>query len=120
MTLLTVFQTERLAETLVVTPLMNISSLAGDQVQPELERVLAEIDQLPTKNIILDFAKVGYFGSVMLAAAQMLWKRVRNAGGKLVVCNASQVSREVLHVSKFDMIWPIVDTREQAIQSLGG
>jgi len=114
-----IFHLENHSATLVVVPLGNISSLAGDQVQPELERVLAEFDRLGAKSVVVDFSKVSYFGSVMLAAVQMLWRRVRAAGGKLAVSNVSQVGREVLQVSKFDTIWPIFNTRAEALQALG-
>ncbi len=113
-----VFHTETQSTALVVAPLVNISSLPGDQVQAELDRVLTEFQLAQKKNVVLDFTRVGYFGSVMLAAAQTIWKRVRAAQGKMVLCGLSEVARDVLRVSSFDQIWPIYVSRDEAVQSL--
>lgn len=113
-----VFHTETHAPTLVVVPLVNVSSLGGEHVQPELERVLGEVTQPQIRHVVIDFIKVEYFGSVMLAAAQVIWKRVRAGQGQMALCNVSPVAREVLQISKFDQIWPIFDTRQQALDTL--
>jgi len=114
---LQVFHTETQSSTLVVVPLGNISSLSGDVVQSDLECILAEFDQRRATSAVVDFCHVSYFGSVMLAAVQMIWKRVRSLEGKLGLCNVSQVGREILHVSKFDSIWPIYDSRQEALEA---
>lgn len=113
-----IFATESQSTTLVVTPLGNISSFAGDHVQPELERLLALLARDVTKNVVLDLAQVSYVGSVMLAATQALWKRVRANRKKLVLCNVPEVGQEVLRVSKFDQIWPVYASREEALQAV--
>lgn len=113
-----IFATEHHATALVVTPLGNISSFAGDHVQPELERLLDLLARDVTRNVVLDMAHVSYVGSVMLAATQVLWKRARANQKRLVLCNLSTVGQEVLRVSKFDQIWPVYPSRQEALRAL--
>jgi anti-sigma B factor antagonist len=112
------FATESQNATLVVIPLASISSFAGDHVQPELDRLLALLAQDTVNSVVVDFAHVSYLGSVMLATTQMLWKRGRARQKKLVLCNVSEVGREVLRVSNFDQIWPVYASREEALKAL--
>lgn len=114
-----VFYTERQPAALVVVPLVNISSLTPDQLQAELNRVLAEFDSYPKKNLVFDLAQVSYFGSVMLVAMQKIWKRVRAAQGRMALCGLSEVARDVLRVSNFEQIWPIYPARDEALHAMG-
>ncbi len=113
-----VFHIERNGATLLVVPRCNISSLATEDVQPELQTVLALAASNDVKDVVIDLDEVPHFGSEMLGAIHMIWKRVRVDGGKLVVCNVSRVGREILRIAKFDLIWPIYETRSEALAAL--
>ena len=54
----------------------------------------------------------------MLGAMHTIWKRVSTCQGKMAVCNVSEVEREVLQISKFDMLWPIFNSREEALEEV--
>ncbi len=111
-----IFRTEQIGTTLVVMPLANISSLAGENVQPELDAILGEIERCRIRNVVADMRRVDYFGSVMLAAMCMMWKRVRDRDGRMFVSHLSDLGKEILQVAKFDLLWPICATREEALQ----
>lgn len=106
--------------TLIVTPSTNVGSLAGESVNYELEDLLRQLERSGLKHVVFDFANVSYFGSSMLGAMHAVWKQVSAAGGKMAVCNLSDVEREVLEVSKFDTLWPICDSRDEARAVVGG
>jgi stage II sporulation protein AA (anti-sigma F factor antagonist) len=112
------FSTESEGETLIVVPLVNVSSLAEEDVRPELDRLLDRLREPGLKNVIIDFAKVSYFGTTMLEAMHAIWKRARESAGKMVLCNLSNMEREVLRVAGFDVLWPICSSREEAFQAL--
>ena len=114
------FLTEKIGPTLLVVPLANISSLAGEHVQPELNAVLAELEDGDTKNVVVDLQRLDYFGSVMLAAMHMMWKRVRESDGKMVLCGVSELGKEVLQIARFDTLWTICGRREEALVSAAG
>ncbi len=101
----------------VVVPLRDVGSMAEEHVRSELEAVLAQVRDSGAKNVVVDFAHLPYFGTAMLEVMLALWRRVRT-DGKMAVCNASEMEREVLRISAFDSLWPMCNTREEAIKSL--
>ena len=90
--------------TLVVVPLGSVGSLAGEDVNAELEDLVRRFGQSRLKHVVFDFHQVPYFGSTMLGAMHALWKHVAAANGKMAVCNVSDVEREVLDVSRFNTL----------------
>jgi hypothetical protein len=54
----------------------------------------------------------------MLEAIRALWNDLSPRKGRLVMCNASEVGREILQVAKFDQMWPLLATRDEALQLL--
>ena len=106
--------------TLIVTPLGPISNLAGQEVQPEWERVLDFVQQGQCRNVLVDMEKVTFFGSVLLGALNAMWKQVRKRDGRLAMCNLSSLGSEIIHAAKFDTIWEVYATRDEALKALAG
>jgi len=104
--------------TLVVTPADTAGSLAGDSLSFEIEELTRRLDDGELRHVVFDFKDVPYFGSTMLGAMQATWKHVSSGGGKLAICNISTVEREVLQVSRFDTIWFICESREEALAAV--
>jgi anti-anti-sigma factor len=113
-----IFDTEIDGKTMILVPLGSVSSLAGEGAKPELERLLQQLQQAELKNVVVDFLNVSYFGTIMLAAMHTIWKHVRSAGGKMALCNLSAVGREVLQIAGFDKLWPICDSRAEALETI--
>jgi len=113
-----VFESTSDGSTLIVMPLSSVGSLAGENVNHELNDLVTRLDDSGLKHVVFDFAKVSYFGSSMLGAMHAMWKHVSAADGKMVVCNVSDVEREVLQVSRFDTLWPVYDSREEALAAV--
>lgn len=110
------FKTVRVGKVLVVELLGVVSSLADNSVLTELERVRSEFRDGSHTALVVDLEQAAYFGSSLLEAVRILWNDVSAKKGKIALCNASEVGREVLHVAKFDQVWPLVNSREEAIQ----
>jgi len=104
--------------TLVVVPLGRVGSLAGEGVIAQLEELTKRLGASGLKHVVFDFEKVDYFGSSMLGAMHAVWKHVSTADGKMAVCNVSEVEREVLQVSRFDTLWPIYASRQEAVAAV--
>ena len=109
------FNSEIDGRTLVVIPLGSVSSLAGQYFKPELDELLEQLQRPELQNVVVDLAEVSYFGTIMLGTMHQLWRRVRDAGGKMALCNVSTVGREILRVSGFDTLWPVCPSRDEAI-----
>jgi anti-anti-sigma factor len=102
----------------VVLPTGEVGGFASEQVSLEVDEVLAEIDECAAKEVVIDFGRVKFFGSCLLAAIQCIWKHLRPHNGKLVLCNVPDVGLEVLRVSRFDELWPIYESRQDAESAL--
>lgn len=112
-----VLHSELSENAVVVVPLRDVGSLSEEHVRSELDAVLAQVQQSGAKNVVVDFAHLPYFGTAMLEVMLTIWRRVRTDEGRMAVCNASEMEREVLRISAFDSLWPMCDTREAAIES---
>ena len=112
------FQIEQVGATLVVVPMGSVGSLADEDIKPELRLLLAHLDDPAIVHAVIDLEHVAYFGTSMLEVMHAVWRRLRDRGGKLAICGASDVGREVLRISRFDTLWEIHETRRQAIDAV--
>ena len=100
----------------VLTP--AIGALEADAIREEWADVLSRLDSDEAKHIVIDLEALGYFGSIVLELVVVLWKRLSARGGRLAFCNVSTVGLEILQAAKFDKIWPIASSRQEAIEAV--
>jgi anti-sigma B factor antagonist len=112
-----IFQIERVGATMIVSPQRSVTSLSEDDVKDELGGLLEVIESGDVRTLIFDFEKIEYCGSCMLEAMRRLWKSLPKANGRLFVCGINSVIRDILHVTRFDTLWSIFDTREEALKA---
>ena len=107
-------------DVLVVTPLRNVGSLAEQEVLEDWEKVLARLDSTgePLNHVVVDFGRIEYFGSAMIEALLILWKKINARQGKLAICRCNQVCAEVLKLSRFDTMWPLYTTLDAALAGM--
>ena len=110
---------DRQGNTVVVAPLFTFASFTEADLVAEWRAVQAEIDAPDVKHVIVDLGEIPYFGSTVLEWMVQMWKRAKAKGGSLATCNCSQIGREVLHAARFDTLWGIFDTRDDALKSIG-
>lgn len=92
----------------------QFGSLEDDSVLQVLNNALEQIRTTSVRDVLVDFGDSPYFGSILLEALRVIWNDVHGRGGQLVLCNLSPVCQEILHVSKFDQLWLVVATRQDA------
>jgi stage II sporulation protein AA (anti-sigma F factor antagonist) len=114
------FRVEQVGDTLIFSAVGSVGTLVEDEAREEWEAMLDQIDKYDAKHAILDLGSLDYFGSIMLYLMVRLWKRVSDKEGKLAICQVSKVGREILETAKFDSMWPIVDSRDAAIEAVHG
>jgi anti-anti-sigma factor len=112
------FRVEPKGDTLIFSAVGNLGSLVEDDVRDEWDALLKELEIHNAKNAVIDLGALDYFGSIMLELMVVLWKRVSSKHGKLAICNVSPVGKEILQTAKFHTIWPIVATREEALEAV--
>jgi anti-sigma regulatory factor (Ser/Thr protein kinase)/anti-anti-sigma regulatory factor len=113
-----IFDVKFQEEASVVVISGSVGSLLKAQVHDELETLLEELRESPVHNVVIDFAHAPHFGSTILFAIHLIYKQVSRHGGKLALCNLSDFGREVLHLAKFDTLWPVCLSRAEALQTV--
>ena len=116
---ISIFQIDRVGPALVVIPQRNFTSLADEALQQDLVRLLSMAQDEQTQHVLFDFSCISFFGSSMLEAMRRLYNVVVAKKGTLAVCGLSDVGRDVLHVTRFDTLWKVFTTRDEALQALG-
>lgn len=112
------FPTRFEGDILVVMPTGPISNLSGQELQTEWEQVVDRVHRGQCRHVLVDMEKVTFFGSVFLGALNAMWKEGRQRGGRLVLCNLSPMGSEIIHATKFDALWEVYATREDALKAL--
>jgi anti-anti-sigma factor len=111
---------DRAGDSLVVAPLFTFASFTEADMAAEWRALQEQLDAPDVKNVVVDLGEIPYFGSTLLEWMVQMWKRAKTKGGTLATCNCSQIGKEVLHAARFDTLWGIFETREQALQSVSG
>jgi anti-anti-sigma factor len=112
------FRTQVEGDTLVLSPVSNLSELELSFVEEEFRSVIQQLEQAGYRHVVLDFEGTDYYGSTALGFFLKLWKRVRSVDGKMAFCNVSSHEQEVLRLTRLDTLWPICTTRAQALDWL--
>jgi anti-anti-sigma factor len=88
-----------------------------------LEDQVADMIMRPLRNqdgplVVFDLSGVDYFGSMFLALLLRCWKLALTQGGMMVLAGISERARELLRITSLDMVWPIYNTRQEAMEAL--
>ncbi len=110
---------DKLGNAVVVAPLFTFASFTEADLAAEWRAVQQEIDAPDVKHVIVDLGQIPYFGSTVLEWMVQMWKRAKLKGGSLATCNCSKIGREVLHAARFDTLWKMFETRDEALKSVG-
>jgi len=69
--------------------------------------------------ILIDLAGVGHLDSAALGPLVQALRRVRSGGGSIALCNVHAAGlREILTLTRFDHIFPIFESRSDAIRNI--
>ena len=81
----------------------------------ELEALLVEQLDAGCNGIVLDLADLDYISSAGLRVILMTGKRLRAAGGRLVLARMRDSVRDLFEMSGFLGLFPLADSVEQAL-----
>jgi anti-anti-sigma factor len=82
---------------------------------PEAERVLEEIQNSGSQQVLLDLEGLEYISSVGLRVILTLFKELRQKNGKVALCCLSDYVMEIFEVSGFSSVIPIADSVEAGL-----
>jgi anti-anti-sigma factor len=112
------FTIERLGEITLVSPSSALESLDPTLVEQAAGFMLEPLRDQELPLVVMDLARVDYFGSAFLSLLLRCWKLATVKGGLMVLCGVSDRGRELLRVTSLDQIWPIYGDRREAVEAL--
>ena len=90
----------------------NIDLVSGSQASALCE----QLEQQGIKRLVIDLSHLPYFGSSLIEFFITLWRLVGQSEGRLIIFKPSPVGKEVLAAARLTQLWPIAESREDAIR----
>lgn len=112
-----VFLAELQGDTMIVSPQGDAAGFRDTDISHELKTLLELVDDPRVANLLVDFGRSNYFGSIIIGAIHNLGVKVRAGGGKLGMCDISDEMLETLKTLKLDTIWTTYDSRKAALKA---
>jgi anti-sigma B factor antagonist len=113
-----VIQIERHGDIAIIIPASEVENMQWELIEQAADIVLSPLKQEPASGVIVDLSQVAYFGSVFLSLLLRCHKLIKQQGGEVVLCGASERAKELLRLTALDTLWAIYDRREQALEAL--
>lgn len=111
------FHLERKPHAWILELQTAVGSFRNHEAAVELATVLGELADQEVRHVIVDFHQVPYFGSSLLEVLLAIWSQEQLRAGTMALCNVSPVGREILGVTRFDTLWTIYNTRDEALEA---
>lgn len=103
---------EHVVRTMVLTPRQRIDAFTAPPLRAELDRLLQE----GVRRFVLDLSLVPFLDSAGMATLVHLLKRARQLGGDVrLVWPAEEAARRILRLTKFDRVFTIAESAEDAL-----
>ena len=119
MSLTSVFRVEIEGSTIVMTPLQDPDELSFDALlEDDCQNIFDLLGSGEAKNVLIDCHNIDRCCSSAVAFFIKLWKRTQACDGRLVYCSVSPHLREVFEIVRLDKVWPMFESRAEAIAEL--
>ncbi len=106
-------------DALVVVARGAVETLNWALVQEAADIVLDPLRETPSPLVVFDMSDVKYFGSVFMALLLKCQRIGKPRGGLVVLCGLNDLAKDLLHTTALDTLWPIYDTRAEALEAIG-
>jgi anti-anti-sigma factor len=112
------FTIERRGELTIITGTEQLEQIDFGLEEAVSKLILKPLQREDQPQVVVDLSRVKYFGSVFLALLIRCWKLVLGRGGTMVLSGVDERTRELLRVTSLDIVWPIYQTKREAIEAL--
>jgi hypothetical protein len=113
-----VFAADRAGTTLIVMPLGDAPEFLYGDVHVESNKVRRLLEGGAFHDLLIDFGNAPIQSPVTINVFVALSRIASNRGGRAMMCQASEKTRSQLQTMKLLEVWPLFETREEAIESL--
>jgi anti-anti-sigma factor len=112
------FTIERHGDLTVISATRALERIEYDLEEQVADLILKPIRRQENPLIIFDLSQVDNFGSMFLALLIRCWKLALSQGGTMALSGVTERTRELLRVTALDMVWPIYESKREAIDAL--
>ena len=111
---------EKHGEVTVVVASPVIEYMESSMIEGASSLLLEALRDQACPNVIVDLTGLGHFGSPFLSLLIRCWKLTTFAGGTFALAGVSRQSKDLLHMTSLDQVWPMYADRREAIETLDG
>jgi len=112
------FTIERHGDLTVITATEAVERIDFGLEEQVAEMILKPLRRQDNPSIVFDLTRAESFGSMFLALMIRCWKLALSQGGTMALCGVSDRTRELLRVTALDMVWPIYESKREAMEAL--
>ncbi|HWE94271.1 MAG TPA: STAS domain-containing protein [Tepidisphaeraceae bacterium] len=113
------FQVSEIGDATVVE-LSLPQALDSEEFDRLNEALLSLLGERPEGRWVLDLSRLSYMGSSALGLMVNLRQRVKQGGGKLVLCGISTRLMQIFQTCCLERLFTIKPTRVEALRAIGG
>jgi anti-anti-sigma factor len=114
------FQVKRRGDIALIIPSPDVESLPEALIEQAAKMVLDPLKVDPPAGLIVDLSGVNFVGSTFISFLLRCHVLVKKQGSELVLAGVSDRIRELLRLTALDTLWALYDSRDEAIEALGG
>jgi anti-anti-sigma factor len=112
------FTIERHGDVTVIVPSPAIAEMDSSLIEAASALVIDPLRDQDNPQVVFDIQQLDYFGSVFLALLIRCWKICTAKGGQFALSGASPRARDLFDLTCLDTVWPIYDSRSEAIDDM--
>src|SRR5262245_33335385 len=113
-----VFTLERHGDLTIITATEALERMDFDIEEHVADMILKPLRRQENPLIVFDLSHADNFGSMFLALLIRCWKLALSQGGTMALSGVTDRARELLRVTALDTVWPIYDSRREAIEAM--
>jgi anti-anti-sigma factor len=96
---------------------LSIAGRVDGDTAPELDQACRQWLAPTDRTFILVFTEVSYISSAGLSSVLKAGKGIGRQGGRLLICGLNSHLKRLFIFAGFDALFPLLDTREAAMQA---
>ena len=112
------FTIERHGDLTIITATRSLETIEFGLEEQVADMVLKPLRGQENPLIVFDLSQADNFGSMFLALLIRCWKLALSQGGTMALSGVTDRTRELLRVTALDMVWPMYESRREAMEAL--
>jgi anti-sigma B factor antagonist len=112
------FTIERHGDLTIITATRSLETIEFGLEEQVADMVLRPLRGQENPLIVFDLSQADNFGSMFLALLIRCWKLALSQGGTMALSGVTDRTRELLRVTALDMVWPMYESKREAMEAL--